>query len=370
MTFKGVFIDDTVEAAQYAELLSTPGKNGISIEYKQVTRATELVDWIFGNKIDLVLLDFRLDENPDALDPQHSYLGSGLAQLLRDKAINQPNLDFPIVLVSAENKFEKYYYPDSTAHDLFDRTYGKEFAIENTQAISNQLLDICIGYKLIKTNWNIDSSRFSLFSLENNEREIIENQEIRLGLSNAGAPHLVASFIFRNLIDRPGILFSDEDIAARLGVKDIEPVVSFLKKKGVLYNGVFSAGWRRWWAHRFNLMAEEVFGRRPTTMSGEERANIINDKMGALVKPAESRWNKSSREKFAFACACCSFPTEIRHSVSAFDPNTPRFAQRKRICWDCVQTDKNLLKKLEVDDIDKIIASQVKHKNRDEKEPE
>lgn len=370
MNLKGVFIDDTVESAHYAELLSTSGVNGVSITYKQVTRATELVDWIFNENIDIVLLDFRLDENPDVLDPQHSYLGSGLAQLLRDKAINHPELDFPIVLVSAESKFEKYYCPDSTAHDLFDRTYGKEFAVDNDRLVASQILDLCVGYGKIKSDWTEDKSRFSLFSLNSDEREIIENQEIRLGLMNANAPHVVANFILKNLIDRPGILLSDDDVAARLGVESIQPLIPFLEEKGVLYNGIFCAGWRRWWTHRFNNVAEKVFGRRPTTMSGEDRASILSDAIGVTVKSARSRWNKSSAEKFAVACASCSFPTEIRHSVSAFDPSAPRFAQRRRICWDCIQTDKNLTKKLDVDDVDRKIAEQVKNRSRDESSPE
>lgn len=366
MSFKGIFIDDTEEAAHYASLLSTPGEGGVTIEYQPVTDAVELAGRIFASALDLVVLDFRLDENLNGLDPKHSYLGSGLAQLLRDKAIARPDLDFPIVLVSAEEKFEKFYRPDSTAHDLFDRTYGKEHATEVPDLVAAQIHDLCVGYRLLKETWADPNVRMSIFSLRHDEREVIENQEIRLGLCTVAAPHLAANFVLRSVIDRAGILLSDNDVIARLGISSIEPVVDYLTERGVRYEGIFGKGWRRWWTHRFNELAEAEFGRRPTTMTGEERASILRGKLSLNVDPAISRWNKSSKEKFAVACASCSHPTEIRHSVSAFDPNVPRFAQAKRICWDCIQTDRNLDQRLDVDDVDAKLSDQVKNRSRDD----
>lgn len=366
MSYKGIFIDDTIDQEHYADLLSTPGDDGLEISFQRVIEAPELADKIFASGIDIVLLDFRLDENSDTIAPKHSYLGSGLAQLLRDKAIAQPNLDLPIVLLSGEDKFDKYYRPDSTAHDLFDKTYGKEQATERSAVVSKQLLDLCKGYETLKGIWSSNGNRLSIFALDGGEDVVIGNQELRSELTKAAAPHLVANFVLRFVIDRPGLLLSDHDVAARLGVASIDPVVDYLDAQGIRYAGIFGTGWRRWWAHKFNGHFETVFGRRTSTMSGDERAAVLREKLGLKAEAATSRWNKLTSEKFAVACACCHYPTEIRHSVSAFDPNPPRFVQRRRICWDCIQTDRNIQEKLEVDDVDAKLAEQVKGKRRDE----
>lgn len=360
MSFNGFFIDDYDEI--YATLLSTSGEDGLVIQYRGLEEAATLAGEIFDARPDIVALDFRLDENPGMIEPKKSYNGSGLAQLLRDKATVAPEHDFPVVLISAEDKLERFYRPDSTSHDLFDRIYKKDDVAQNADSVQAELISLCKGYVMIKAVWR--GARLSVFGLAGKELESIATQELRAALLSAGAPHIAARTILKGLIDRPGILLSDNELAARLGVATLEPLEATLTGQQIQYNGVFSEGWRRWWAHRFDEWAIELFGARPTTLTGTVRANAINAKLGIDVKPATSTWNKSSDERFAFACAVCGRASEIRHSVAAFDPHAPRYSHRKRICWDCIQTGLYLQAKMEVDEVDANLVAEVMHKPR------
>jgi hypothetical protein len=204
----------------------------------------------------------------------------------------------------------------------------------------------------------------TVLGLSDAEREIVDNQELRTSIASAGAPHIAANYILRSIIDRPGMLFSDADVAARLGIASVEPIAELLIENGLKYEGIFGTGWRRWWAHRVNEFSERIFMRRPATMGGDERADILTKTFGVTVEAAKSTWNNSSSERFAVACASCQRPVEIRHSVSAFDPSSSRFTQRRRLCWDCVQTDRNVANNLPVDDVDRKLAEEVKVKSR------
>lgn len=361
MSFSGVFVDDE-NPDLYAELLSC---DGLVINGRAVSEAPQLASEIFNAGLDIVILDFRLDENPELVDPRNAYLGSGLAQFLRDKAISEPMRDVPVVLMSAEAKFEQFYRPDSTAHDLFDRTYQKEVLTTEAATIRRQLISLSAGYKSIKEHW-LGNRLELLLPADVDIDGVTSNQEIRHALAHAAAPHICANYILRNIIDRPGLLLADHDVAARLGIATVDSIREVLISSSAQYLGIFADGWPRWWAHKINEFIDQTLSKRPAVMGGDERAYELSKKFGIEVQPAVSSWNGRSDERFMIACASCRRPTEIRHSVSAFDPFSPRFAQRKRICWDCVQLDRLLDARLEVDDIDAGIAKDVLTKSRDE----
>ena len=365
MRYKGFYVDDSLTDQIFARRLSTRDNEGLTLSFKPVKEAADLADEIFEAHPDLVALDFRLDENLAETNLRHAYKGSGLAQLLRDRAAVEPQWDFPIVLVSNEQKYHKYYRPDGTAHDLFDRAYFKENVSEDSTEARRELLSLCEGYEALKAIWS-SGDRLSVFGLTDKERHVVNVQELRLALEDAAAPHIAARIILRDIIDRTGILLSDGEVAARLGISpnQISLVTPMLTANDIPYNGVFGAGWRRWWAHRFDDWAEEYFKRRPTSLTAAERARIISEKEGLEVEAAKSPWNDSSDEKVAFSCACCGRPTEIRHSLTAFDPRVPRFGQRKRICWDCIQADRmgNGPAALKIDEIDANFVDEVRER--------
>ncbi|CAI8774240.1 Response regulatory domain-containing protein [Pseudomonas chlororaphis] len=364
MSFKGYLVDDTVEDAVYARLLSSKVGEGLALEYLQVSEAVALTNHIFNSNIDIVLLDFRLDENPGMISPEHAYKGSGLAQLLRDKAMASPEKDIPIVLISAEDKFRSFFRPDRTAHDLFDVAYGKDQASADRSKIQRQLISLCEGYRLLKSYW--DADRMSIFSENSDDLVFFDNQDITSNIRDAAAPHIAARAVMKNLIERNGVLLTTSEALARLGIDKSghAELEELLNNNNIGYNGIFSSGWPRWFAHRFDSFSEEILKKRPSNLTGNEKCKILNEKTGLNFKPAKSTWNQSSDEKFIFSCASCSEPTEIRHSLSAYDPTCPRHAQRRRICWDCVQTDKYIERCLKIDEIDLGLVEEIKHKER------
>lgn len=135
MTAKGVFVDD--EDNQYAALLSTRGV--LEFVYQSVTPIMDQAEAIRATAPTVVALDYRLDEVTPGIEAAHTYKGSALAQVLRDKAIAEPKSDFAIVLVSNEMKLKALYAPDKTAHDLFDLVYSKEEVTQHRDEIRLRL---------------------------------------------------------------------------------------------------------------------------------------------------------------------------------------------------------------------------------------
>lgn len=372
MAYTGAFVDDTETDQIYAGLLSSSGENPLTFSYWPVSDASELAGKLFASSLDIVAIDFRLDENPDMVAPGHAYKGSALAQLLRDRAVDDPARDFPIVLVTAEVKMKTMYSRDRTAHDLFDKVYTKERVSGPQKAQTRkELLALCEGYKSLKA-CILTGDRLTIFELPAAEREFVDHQELRSVLEEAEAPHIAAGFILREVIDRTGLLLSDNEVAARLGLEPsgVDRFAPLLTKFGLHYRGIFSQGWRRWWAHRFDFWAEEFFGCRPTRLTGTERAGKLNEHFSLGLTAALSTWNPALYEKFSFACASCNKPASVHYSLEAYDPRVPIFGQPRRICWDCIQTGSYRAKSLKVSDADLNLVQEVERADRDKVEQE
>lgn len=336
--YTGIFVDD--EEDVYAEMMSTPG----SLEFTRydVHPLTEQALTIRKAGPLIVALDYRLDEVLSNVTADHSYKGSGLAQLLRDKAIAEPDKDFSIVLVSNEMKLKKMYAPDKTAHDLFDVVYSKEEVTTNQERVKAQLLDLAAAYAELRFAKEYDVK--AIMNAKGDDDIVFDSQELRIGFETADAPHLAIRHLLRNVIDRNGLLLDKNNASARLGIdpEDLQKIEPKLRDMSIDYQGLLAKGWPRWWGHRLDMFCDEVFGARAISLTAEVRAKRLSDAFGVSVRPCLSPWNGKSDEYPAFACASCDRPTELSHSLAAFDPRAPKFADLKRICWDCIQTDKYL----------------------------
>ncbi|EBW2249978.1 hypothetical protein C9R18_25365, partial [Salmonella enterica subsp. enterica serovar Enteritidis] len=140
--YNGYFVDDQDKV--YADLLSRDGM--LKIEHVEVSDLIELAKELLDKKPDIVALDYRLDEKLTKIKPDQTYKGSALAQHLRDVAIDHPEQDFPLILVSSEEKLQKLYRPDRTAHDLFDRVYAKSEIRTESERVQAESFDLCVAY--------------------------------------------------------------------------------------------------------------------------------------------------------------------------------------------------------------------------------
>lgn len=363
MPAKGVFVDD--EDKQYAALLSTRGV--LEFEYQSVLPLTDQALAIKAVHPTIIALDYRLDEVTPDVAAGHTYKGSGLAQVLRDDAIASPAADFAIVLVSNEVKLEALYTPDKTAHDLFDIVYSKEALTQKRDVIRGEVRALSEGYEYLR-GLNQSYDPIVILGAVEGDRDRLSVQEITTAFARASAPHIVSKMVLRNFIERSGLLIDDADGAAVLGLDpaSFATMTAILVEAGLDYRGLFSGGWRRWWTHRVEEWAESRLGQPLLSMNASERAEHLSRSLNISLQPAHSPWNESVTEYIGFACASCRRPTEMRHSLAAFDPKAPKFATRRRICWDCIQTDQYLEPpaRLLVEETDESLIKDIKKRDR------
>ncbi len=363
-SYKGVFIDDNIDDKnKYSQIFNylPYSTSNLVVEGLPPEKIMDLANTISQNSPDIVFLDFRLDEDlaNNGLSVNEAYKGGGLAQILRERVSRNegPYQDHPIVLVSSENNLEHLYDPEKTTHDLFDSCYKKEELAddENHKKISKKIIALIEGYKILN-HQAIEPDLSNLFNLDKNEEndEILNQQELKQPILSSDIPHVRARFILKNILRREGVLISRYELAARLGAdpKSLDETILFALNN-CKYTGIFSEGWERWWSHLFEDFLTENVGFRPYSMTSKERVEIVNSKIGSTLKPAISRWNASVDEKAVFACSLCRQPTELKHSLSVYDPSIPKFVQKKRICFKCIKNEALERKKIFIDDNDK-----------------
>lgn len=361
MTFKGVFVEDNDTEAVFAKQLSTRGV--LELEHERPRPVSQHSKELFATHPDILVLDFRLDLDLGEMDASEAYKGSAMAQQIRDLAVNEPQYDFPIVLVSSEEKIREQYIPDRTSHDLFDKVSSKEHVTNQRSHVRQELVSLCAGYQTLRGKVGaIDL--LDLTALPADEDYALDYQDLVQAMKRASAPHLVAAVFLKQLLGRSGPLVGLYDACARLGVSKDEAlkIAEILEDKGISYGGLFSEGWLRFWAHRLDDFSQEIFGGRATGFSSGERAEKLSQAFGNDFAPALSPWTGKADERIAFACSCCSDGTEMRHSVGAFEMELPSYSARRRICWRCIHDDGYLhsTPPFVIDDSDASVVEEVK----------
>lgn len=361
MSFKGYFVEDNDTEAVFAEQMSTKGK--LQLEHQRPSSVSKHSRDIFENHPDILVLDFRLDIDLGELDANEAYKGSAMAQQIRDLAVNDPDHDFPIVLVSSEERIREQFVPDLTSHDLFDMVYSKEYVSSERPLVRRELLSLCAGYELLRSK----AGAFNLLELTNlpiDEDYALDYQDLRQAMARVRAPHLVAALFLKHLLGRSGPLISIGHACARLGVSRREGITvsEALQERNLHYNGLFSDGWPRFWAHRLDNFTREIFGGRATGIPSGERAKKVSEAFYKVLSPAKSPWTGNADELIAFACSCCGEGTEMRHSVGVFEMELPSYSIRKRICWRCIHEDRYLtsVPPFVIDEADESLVKEVK----------
>jgi hypothetical protein len=362
--FTGIFIDDREADKVFASHMSTAGKAGLQIEFKKPKDLILLTKEILDMKPNFVALDYRLDEEQESNTQQNDYKAAPLAQLLRDDTSENALTDFPIILVSHEDKI-KGFLDDVTAHNLFDRRFTKQEITDNPEEHRKKILSLVKGYERMIKNWNKSERWITFLALTKQESEQVGYQPIR-ELDKLKAPHQVAQNILRYVIDRQGILLDTDNLLAQLGVekngKDVKPLFARLKKAKVIYSGVFGEGWTRWWQHSLWDWEKQVCGEPLGNLTARERVECLNEKLQLQLSPAISSWQKSSDALFAYACDSCHQPTEDQYSVAAYDPLPYTYIRGKRICWKCIETDEFKEQGLEYDKDEEFIVDMIQNR--------
>ena len=346
---KGVFIDD--DSVQQDVLSALLSQGGIDFSARVVPSKISFVkSEILRLEPDIIVMDYRLD---DTKKPEwdSDFRAGGLAQVLRETFVDTSELDAPIILLSTEANIKNLFAPDRTSHDLFDLWYLKS-VLQGPEIGRQQMLEelnsVILAYRRIKELRDPAGAAElvrSLLGLEEHEFEEVQSDGLKpMLLDSEGKPelpHVIARYVLHSVVKRAGILLSELDIRARLGVSEVDDAgyrqLKDAANFGALeYQGIFHDGWPRYWRHRFDRWLVREFTKPFGSLTGEERVAALNARFGLNIEAAKSRWSGSSSEYFAVACRVCSGPTELRHSVAVFEARSQAFMERGRICYDCV----------------------------------
>ncbi|WP_295927353.1 hypothetical protein [uncultured Xanthomonas sp.] len=338
---KGIYVDD--ERQQALTLVGRLRSEELSIEVLDpeadiLSLATQIAE----ARPNLVLIDYRLDQNVvgDAAVAV-GYRAAPLAQQLRDKSTDPTIADFPIVLISSEDKIRSRFRPEKTAHDLFDWMVIKA-KVGKDPSLQKVLVGLAKGYnKLHSLNGKYND--LSIFGIDESFDFLVDHQELNVALGDAEYPHIAARYVLSFMIKRQGILVDRANLYARLGVLPpeglaLEAVNTWLGKEK--YQGVFFECRDCWWSALVDERLRETFKRAYTQLSATERAHQLGDFLGVSLEAASDPWTNSSAFSPTFACACCKLPTPLSHSLACFDSRIPSFVQRLRVCYKCIQTDR------------------------------
>jgi len=202
--------------------------------------------------LDGLILDLRLDQNCGSGQSIVEYRASALAQHLRTEAAEKSVKSVPIVLWSTDRKLSESYYKDATGQDLFDWVYVKKDVPDAGALITAQLYSLAVGYKEITTLFK----KNSLIKITKMPDYVSSALDPRIDsyfshVGSGSSVHDYARALLKKLILKQGLLVSERELAALLGVniddsKDWPKLVTRLPKNS-RYLGVFSGGWPRWW---------------------------------------------------------------------------------------------------------------------------
>lgn len=282
---KYIYIDDEDESIAIRDGLNDVKTIHVALEKpkKFEEQSQDLLNKL--KAYDGIILDLRLDDHPQS---EARYTAPPLAQALRSlAAINQGIGDCPIVLCSTDAKIKKSYIADQSSHDLFDYKFSKDHEPDFPKIVL-KLDSLAKGYReLYQLKGDLSSIiRREFQKLDSRIFERLYNPEVNF------PSHEYARFLIKELLGQPGPLINEKLLAARLGIDYLaspgwRSLIENFFDDGV-YKGVFSDGWRRWWADTVNDKFKSITGKRLSGLKGPERVNVlINVTRIAELTPAK-----------------------------------------------------------------------------------
>jgi len=283
---------------------------------KEVNRLSEL-----AKNFDGLILDLNLKEIPNSSGKTAAYTGTLLAQTIRESG-----QELPIVLFSAAEKIKKTL--DFTGNDLFDYIQTRDGV--DYIVFRKKLRALVEGYSdLIRRFEN--PQWWHILYLRDDEHEFLNKafiQDLKKNIDkepNKNA-HFISQFILRELLEKEGLLISENLLSARLGI-DIqasgeqvwENVKQWLIADQVDYCGSFSSGWPRWWQHRLVKKWKRAFPEEPDirSLTAKQRVELLNN--SGLIGNGLIPLGKHSKSKCETFWTLCVKSAE-EGNIVAIDP--------------------------------------------------
>jgi hypothetical protein len=275
-------------------------------------------------KLDGLILDLRLDQFADWETGigRADYRAATLAQEIRTRATEGTLPQFPIVLLSTDERLRRSYVNDDTSHDLFDTKTLKEQIEEPEGAarLASQLIALVEGYHKIEQAHSKKrgvNRGVSILGFE--DAPVFLDPRVLthfLGRDGTLPIHEVARFILRDLLDTPGPLIDADMFAARMGIdvkrsQDFDKVLTHFSN--AKYSGAFADGWPRWWFAQVEAIWRSL-GKPPTlrASTAKDRVSHLKDVLKLRDLNAAQATEGSSSTAFWTICQATRAPLDPR----------------------------------------------------------
>lgn len=277
---KYLYLDDEeIKITQdIVELLMSEDDN-LEIVWDKPKSFGEEIRRLKEEEYDGLIFDLRLDQKSEA-----EYRALTLAQEVRTRATEGSMKNIPIVVCSTDKRLKASYNKDSSGHDLFDMKYLKtDDLVNDSERVAKELISLAKGYQLIseirstlKGN-NVQLDKFVL--LKEKEVTFIDKRFfLHFGNLKGRLPvHEYATFIFKQLVLKPGLLIDKNILSARLGVAQDSTEFNTLidKLNPFKYKGPFNDNWERWWWPLINNWFKEKGKASIAFLNARERVDIV-----------------------------------------------------------------------------------------------
>lgn len=332
MAIKYYYIDDdplaTIE--ETAKGLSIH-PNRLQVFPFQHRKWEEIVEFIIRNQDNFegLLLDWGLNRE-NTSGEKADFNVEALTQQIRRLSVENDKLkkDFPIILCSAQFNFSKIYNKLLSSHDLFDAIYEKDFFHENHQFVENEMIGLADAYRFISKSLEHPDPIIAIKKLLNvhdiGKIDYRFLDYLLQFLTEKKPIHEIVRFILTKLINPAGPLIGRELLSSRLGVQLLnvrnESVDKLLSElDAYLYKGVFSQYKERWWMELILEWWDTNFEIPLGSLSGEERAQFLNNKLGISLQPL-SKTNPTDSTYFWTVCKSTHNPISISDGILASMP--------------------------------------------------
>ncbi len=308
MEYRYLYIDDWDKKDIAGTISGIEAGGGIKIEHSKPAGDWEReYDRIAQLSFQGVILDLRLQEKAGLDGNYAKYSGAIIAHAIREMAKEKTINEFPLVLFSGNYNLQQFF--DKTGEDAFDLRILKEELNNNSafETLRLKLLALARGYDWInhlnRENPSRAVEQLMGFGYEALEERFRQRMETYINKPT----HDIAAFIVRNLLEKEGLLISEQLLAARLGI-EINASNDWPKLKLILndfsYKGVFMEGWSRWWMYNIEHWWDEAIGEglRLQPTSASKRVDLLKGKLGLDGLVPANKIEKARSDQFWIIC--------------------------------------------------------------------
>ncbi len=337
---RALAIDDDEEGRTTLERLGRYGVECIATPPPRAdTFPEEIIGRIERKQIDVVLLDFQLDDQSQPGEHPVSYRGGMLAAAIKEK------LPTPIVLVTTEEKLSEFVADNPRIRSLFDHQLLKSQlsgSHEERKKAAAEIKDLATGFRRIRqaldSTGDAKKSRAAARALLDIDQEELTRLEERLQAPVPLKPVEFASWLLQGLLIYPGPLLDAGEARSRLGLSERafanENVQDWADE--ARYKGVFGELHRRWWEGQLLICLQRAAGDR-SFGNAQNRAEAIAKECGERDLPAaQCTWCEKGLVQRT--CHVCRKAVDTTHNLAARVDERPTWALPAIVCFRCIET--------------------------------